>query len=376
MEVKAGSFVYTAPLFDYKAHIASYKALIEKPSLQCKRAYDYLHKSNCPVLYDEKGNKKAVLNMDSIADVFMFSVSIDNINATAAKAEKISFLNINDPVICIAIDDLLVYQKYFDSPLQFLHFLQQRRRATLSKNLFMNDELDHLGLYISKNCYTQSESNTESFDQVIPIGFTNDIDNYFDQLYHPELSPDKPKQIMPPFFEKALRYLDSCNQKDKTRISTYLLDLSFKAREEFSRHIETVIARQKASRKQMAITMSSKNVNGIRCTCFINQEGVDSLSLKEQEEYTMSTLLGNDEEKRILLAFDCDENDSVTCVEYKVITKNDIPRHKIAELLAAREHVMKNVIPEKDNRSVKVGRNDRCPCGSGKKYKQCCGRTQ
>jgi len=22
----------------------------------------------------------------------------------------------------------------------------------------------------------------------------------------------------------------------------------------------------------------------------------------------------------------------------------------------------------------KVGRNDPCPCGSGKKYKQCCGR--
>ena len=22
----------------------------------------------------------------------------------------------------------------------------------------------------------------------------------------------------------------------------------------------------------------------------------------------------------------------------------------------------------------KVGRNDMCPCGSGKKYKQCCGR--
>jgi uncharacterized protein len=26
-------------------------------------------------------------------------------------------------------------------------------------------------------------------------------------------------------------------------------------------------------------------------------------------------------------------------------------------------------------RSRKVGRNDRCPCGSGKKYKLCCGRT-
>jgi uncharacterized protein YecA (UPF0149 family) len=26
--------------------------------------------------------------------------------------------------------------------------------------------------------------------------------------------------------------------------------------------------------------------------------------------------------------------------------------------------------------SAKVGRNDICPCGSGKKYKKCCGDTQ
>ena len=26
-------------------------------------------------------------------------------------------------------------------------------------------------------------------------------------------------------------------------------------------------------------------------------------------------------------------------------------------------------------RSSKVGRNDPCPCGSGKKYKNCCGST-
>ena len=29
--------------------------------------------------------------------------------------------------------------------------------------------------------------------------------------------------------------------------------------------------------------------------------------------------------------------------------------------------------PEKQK---KVGRNDPCPCGSGKKYKKCCGRNE
>ena len=28
------------------------------------------------------------------------------------------------------------------------------------------------------------------------------------------------------------------------------------------------------------------------------------------------------------------------------------------------------------NQGPKVGRNDPCPCGSGKKYKNCCGRDQ
>ena len=29
---------------------------------------------------------------------------------------------------------------------------------------------------------------------------------------------------------------------------------------------------------------------------------------------------------------------------------------------------------KKPKRTKKVGRNDPCPCGSGKKYKQCCGK--
>ena len=29
---------------------------------------------------------------------------------------------------------------------------------------------------------------------------------------------------------------------------------------------------------------------------------------------------------------------------------------------------------KKPKRVKKVGRNDPCPCGSGKKYKQCCGK--
>ena len=34
-----------------------------------------------------------------------------------------------------------------------------------------------------------------------------------------------------------------------------------------------------------------------------------------------------------------------------------------------------NTVKKQPVKSQKVGRNDPCPCGSGKKYKKCCGRT-
>ena len=53
------------------------------------------------------------------------------------------------------------------------------------------------------------------------------------------------------------------------------------------------------------------------------------------------------------------------------------PRRNSAE----RREVAKPIIPSSDGTAVrrpvkaqtKIGRNDPCPCGSGKKYKKCCG---
>lgn len=57
------------------------------------------------------------------------------------------------------------------------------------------------------------------------------------------------------------------------------------------------------------------------------------------------------------------------------IDKNRIPeRKKVAEPLTAShgEQAKKPVVRS----GKKVGRNDRCPCGSGKKYKRCCGQDE
>lgn len=146
--MKAGSFVYTPPITDFDNHIVSYKNLIEKADHQCKNTYDYLMANDNAIIYNQDGSIKAQFDMTKVDDVFMFSVTVDNINDFAARADKLNFLNLKCNAICLSIDDLMVYRNYFDSPLQFLHFIQQRKQATQENKLALNDELDHLGMYI------------------------------------------------------------------------------------------------------------------------------------------------------------------------------------------------------------------------------------
>ena len=61
----------------------------------------------------------------------------------------------------------------------------------------------------------------------------------------------------------------------------------------------------------------------------------------------------------------------------KLIEEASVPEsERAANMLAQLEADMdgKGSHSSEKNTAVKVGRNDPCPCGSGKKYKRCCGR--
>jgi len=56
-----------------------------------------------------------------------------------------------------------------------------------------------------------------------------------------------------------------------------------------------------------------------------------------------------------------------TNIKYQAPEKTAIEQHS---------HMLLDVVPDKlkNEKGEKVGRNDLCPCGSGKKYKKCCGK--
>ena len=57
---------------------------------------------------------------------------------------------------------------------------------------------------------------------------------------------------------------------------------------------------------------------------------------------------------------------------FRIRQNEELKREKVAKVTAASAGDDKSVKREPMKKKVKVGRNDPCPCGSGKKYKNCC----
>lgn len=373
VEIKAGSFVFTSPLLDFDQHIKSYKNLIENPENQCQRTYDYLISKKDASFYNEDKSKKASIDMSAIADVYMISVTVDNINTFAARAEKLSFINSNCKAISIAIDDLMIYQDYFESPLYFLHYLKNRREAATVNNLVPTDELDHLGMYINHNCYYMYFNDAQT-DRINPIGYREDLDIYYNQKYHPQLSPIKPIQPIPDLFKKMISFLDMSSDDKKIKISNYFLDFCTEDKNSFSSQIEQTFEYQKTTKRIRAITTTGKGKNGLRFSCFVSQPHLQMYSESEQRDYIWSNMLRNNEENRTLIVLEFDDNKNILGIQASFYRSEDIPIERRDELLLQGEQRAK----ERFNRYAaehgkKIGRNELCPCGSGKKYKKCCG---
>lgn len=375
VEVKAGAFVHTSPMTDFEAHKTSYIALIEAPDHQCERVSQYINRSDSSevIFYDNEKREKLRFNRNDIDDYYKISVTIDNINAIAARAEKIGFLNLQSNAISLGLDDLITYSEYFDSPLVFLHYLSQRRDATMTRGLQLFDELDHLGLYIEYNCYPMIIKPENEYDTVFFDGFRENLDTYFGMKYHPDKTSLKPEQVMPSLFKDLISCIEKSECMNRVWLSSYLLNFNNDSREAFCAHIKTVVERQKTNHRMMPIIVSGDK-NSLRYCAYVSQPGIVELSDDEKRSHLLSLLLQNGESDRVRIDILVDENGVPINLSGCQYTRKDIDENEIDNLQEKGKTNASLRVDLYKQKHGKIGRNELCPCGSGKKYKKCCGR--
>jgi len=370
VEVKAGSFPQTPPINDFDAHIRAYTKLAQEADSQCSRTIKYINEHQPASFYDAERNKKfEISRLSDYKEVYSFSVTVDNFNDFAAKAEKLNFITLSSKTIVISYDDLMVYEKYFDSPIYFLHFLKQRKIAIDIPQIALNDELDHLGMYLSHNMYSITASEFSEEHMVNWHGFRQDLDNYFCRLYLPELNPTKPKQDIPNEITEIIQLLDRGSDENRIDVAHFLLNMSSEAKDDFCRAIHHALRRQPEIGRMVVMSAFGE----IKYCLFVEISGIKVMSTQERQDYVLSAILSDESMPITWIDIDYDEDGKLRGAKGKQCIYSDIPPDEIGRLKELNVKFAKSRIESfQQQNHRKVGRNDPCPCGSGKKYKKCC----
>ena len=76
--------------------------------------------------------------------------------------------------------------------------------------------------------------------------------------------------------------------------------------------------------------------------------------------------------RRMLLQLTFDKNSTLTNIEWEQLYLKDITTSERASFVPKIEEIKARRLAQAVLEDGKIERNDKCPCGSGRKYKKCC----
>jgi len=370
IEIKAGAFTYTSPATDFPAYIESVRNLVLKPADQGNRFLEYLQNDKEVLLYDCQHKEIGKISRD-FNSITICAVTLDPFTELAAQIQHLKPIGIDvgkQPVWAISIDDLRVYADIFDNPLIFLHFVEERMRAFKSELIQTEDELDHLGLYLKHNIYTQYVKELNPDGKMIWHGYRSDIDGYFSDKMHDPNIKCQLKQDMPSRLKEIVNFLSVNNKPNRRKVSSMLLDTAGDWRENITSGIDDVL-------KQQALLGRAKPLStygGIKITLFCWQHGLLERDIGLALDHARASMLITNDKERMLLELTFDKTNNVSDVNATFINQDNIPTTDIDRLKTLAENIRLKRIKNAKLHRGEIGRNDFCPCGSGKKYKICC----
>ncbi len=371
IEVKGGAFTYTSPANDLDAHLASLRTLLQAPARQGSRFVDFLESAREVSIADAEHNEIAKLRRSDFRHVTVCTITLDAFTALAARAQHLAPLGIDvgqRPLWPLSLDDLRVYADLFDNSLIFLHFVEMRVRAGRSDKVDLNDEMDHFGMYITENNYTQyAEELSENADKMQFDGYTTPVNEYFSAVLVGDALP-KPRQKMPHRIAEIVDLLDTSNEPRRAELSSFILNGAGDWRDTLASSIENALKENKELKRARPLS----SYGGMEMTQFVWSPDAPR-NAEVAIEHTRVVMLADNKTDRRLVEFECDKDGKLFGAHLRNVTLVGVPAAEVERLRAESVALQQRRIANAQAKG-KIGRNDQCPCGSGKKWKKCHGQ--
>lgn len=321
VEVKAGRYCQRPPGRHLRDHLKSLRDLVESAAGQANRLVDELERAGTLDLHNGDNDKLRTLVSEECDSVTRCCVTLDQIDDITARAEDLSKLNFDigkHPVWCVSVNDLTTVSEILDNPLIFLDYIRERMRAFSCKPCTVSDELDHLGLYLEHNRYTEVAKDYAHADQIEWMGYRNSFDAYYAKLWHGEKCrpPSQDKEL---WMTQALGLLAQSKKSGRVRVSELILSMDSKTREETGEFIAKVAS----SQQQLGRAKPVSTFGDIRLTVFVNQQGSVSSRFEDSREHAIAVMTLAEEEDRTLLWLQYSDCSALEDLRWAFLTKQD-----------------------------------------------------
>jgi len=375
LEIKAASFTYTSPTDDFIAFTNSLKTLIQNPINQGARFLDFLNSQDEVTIYNNKKEEALKLKSSNFKNKIICAITLDPFTELAAQTQNLEKLGIDigDAFSwSLSIDDLQVYADIFTNPLFFLHYLEKRMLASKEKTLELDDELDHLGLYLAHNDYTSYaiKKTAGTGARLRFNGYRSDIDVYFSELQLDESTPNLLIAKTPPRLTETILKISKTTSGKPSDASTYLLDISIEERNRIFHALSEQLACDFDDLKPIS------NYGETNLTVYPIKERITPEIISSAIDHAQAVMLITKEPTRSLLITQYSKDAILEDIYWKELSIDKIPEEKIGPLRLVANNLREKRIAKAVKEGKKIGRNEPCPCLSMKKYKHCCLNTR
>lgn len=391
VESKSGAFSPASPAVDFESHIKAARELGEGSVRQGARFIETLDANGQIELFDGNSlrlrKRVGTIVRTDYRRVSPVAVTLSPFTEFAAQILQLVDIGIGDdlpPAWVVSVNDLRLCADIFDNPLIFLHYLETRLAAATLEKLWLNDELDHLGLYLGHNdygAYARDDADGRDLDAVFALGARANLDAHF--MPHPPWGQIQGplRQDMPPRFEEVVDLLANSSKPGRAAVASYLLDSGGDLRTEFDSQIGKELERHKDLGRPLPLSLYGRQREGITVVCWSPWTGERRLGMAL--EHAQAVLILGRETGRLLLEIVADAEGRLIDVRWDWIRLELIDQSRRTALVpyvdrlrqqrvAAASFDLESRQSARGAAQRKIGRNDPCPCQSGLKYKKCC----
>lgn len=320
--------------------------------------------------YNEFGEEIIFPNI--ITDIYIMGITTENYPSLTHQSFIMLEKEDNDPYpIFLSIFDLELLVHYLKDPYDFLYYVRQR--ISLMDYYRADEEMVYLGYHLQKKLWPYEEADGVAIDT--DFGYIIDRNYYplkagYDHLVSETNDPIK-NLWKDEAFDKLCAEIKRMEEPMSTDIIFHLLDWSGDGRKDLVDNVLKIKRTTLADKEMHTMSTSTPPEFGI------SYISLDTNNINDLRDRLLKYSMARKYRSK------CDAwlgigslLSSPYMLDYIVYSDETWEYDQELELLA------NQLLDSNKNRKVisligkkKIGRNDPCPCGSGLKYKKCCGKN-